>query len=95
MNNQYTEKSCRLAWEQVCLPMIHQQNEDWSAEEDQLLENLVHIHGDYADQWENIAANFVGLRGGLIVMRFLSFLDPSFSIYVCKSLYDFRKYSFG
>ncbi len=58
MNNQYTEKSCRHAWEQLCLPIMNY-NQNWSAEEDQLLINLVQIHGAYADQWELIALNFV------------------------------------
>jgi Myb-like DNA-binding domain len=58
MNNQYTEKCCRHAWQQLCLPVISY-NQNWSSEEDQLLINLVLIHGAYADQWELIALNFV------------------------------------
>ena len=58
MNNQYTEKCCRHAWQQVCLPIINY-HQNWSPEEDQLLLNLVQIHGAYADQWESIALNFV------------------------------------
>ena len=58
MNNQYTEKCCRHAWQQLCLPVINY-NQNWSSEEDQLLINLVQIHGAHADQWELIALNFV------------------------------------
>ena len=58
MNNQYTEKCCRHAWEQICLPMIHS-HQNWTPEEDQLLQNLVQTHGPYADQWAIIALNFV------------------------------------
>jgi hypothetical protein len=58
MNNQYTEKCCRHAWQQLCLPIINY-NPNWSSEEDQLLINLVQIHGAHADQWELIALNFV------------------------------------
>jgi hypothetical protein len=95
MNIQYTGKSCRLAWEQVCLPIIHRQNEHWSNEEDRLLENLVQIHGAYADKWGNIAANFVCLTGEMTTSRFVFVLGSSVTVYVCKSLHDFRKYSFG
>jgi hypothetical protein len=58
MSNQYTEKCCRHAWQQLCLPVINY-NQNWSSEEDQLLRNLVQIHGAHADQWELIALNFV------------------------------------
>lgn len=58
MNNQYTEKSCRNAWQQICLPILNY-NGNWSPEEDTLLENLVEIHGEYADQWVSIALHFV------------------------------------
>ncbi len=58
MNNQYTEKCCRHAWQQLCLPIIHYQ-QNWSPEEDQLLEKLVQFHGAHADQWSLIALNFV------------------------------------
>ena len=58
MNHQYTEKCCRHAWQELCLPVInHQQN--WSSDEDQLLENLVQLYGAHADQWTLIALNFV------------------------------------
>ncbi|CAF1214011.1 unnamed protein product [Rotaria sordida] len=57
MNNQYTEKHCRHAWQQLCLPVISY-NQNWSSEEDQLLINTVQIYGAYADQWERIALNF-------------------------------------
>lgn len=79
MNNQYTEKCCRLAWEQICLPMIHQQ-QDWSAEEDRLLENLVQIHGAYADQWQIIASNFVSTREDF------SFSDDLFSSLIVQRI---------
>ena len=58
MNNQYTEKSCQHAWEQICSPTIHLPSK-WSPEEDELLESLVQIHGPYADQWSSIASHFV------------------------------------
>jgi len=58
MSNQYPEKCCRHAWQQLCLPVINYQ-QNWSPEEDQLLENLVQIHGVYADQWISIALKFV------------------------------------
>ena len=90
MKNQYTEKCCRLAWEQICLPMIDH-HKDWSTEEDQLLEKLVQIHGAHADQWPIIAANFVSLREDLKIFFFSSLLVASFSIYVRESLCDFRK----
>jgi hypothetical protein len=60
MNNQYTEKCCRHAWQQLCLPAINY-NQNWSSEEDQLLQNLVQIHGAYADKWPLIALNFVSV----------------------------------
>ncbi|CAF3751097.1 unnamed protein product [Adineta steineri] len=57
MNNQYPEKCCRHAWQQLCLPVIND-NQSWSVEEDELLNNLVQIHGAYADQWALIASHF-------------------------------------
>jgi hypothetical protein len=39
------------------IPMINS-NQNWSSEEDELLRNLVQIHGAYADQWTRIALNF-------------------------------------
>jgi hypothetical protein len=58
MNNQYTEKCCRNTWQQLCLPVINN-SQNWSSEEDQLLQNLVQTHGSHADQWKSIALNFV------------------------------------
>ncbi|CAF3124375.1 unnamed protein product [Rotaria sp. Silwood2] len=57
MNNQYTEKRCQHAWQQLCLPVISY-NQNWSSEEDQLLINTAQIYGAYADQWKIIASNF-------------------------------------
>ncbi|UJR13361.1 hypothetical protein I4U23_000378 [Adineta vaga] len=71
MNNQYTEKCCRHAWQQLCLPTINY-NQKWSAEEDQLLTDLVQIHGSYADQWTTIASNFTQRSPLMCATRYMS-----------------------
>ncbi|CAF0894867.1 unnamed protein product [Adineta ricciae] len=71
MNNQYTVKCCRHAWQQLCLPTIRY-NHDWSEEEDQLLRDLVQIHGPYADQWPTIASNFSQRSALMCATRYMS-----------------------
>jgi len=94
MNNQYTEKSCQHAWEQICSPTIHLPSK-WSPEEDELLESLVQIHGPYADQWSSIASHFVKTNLFFdISTRNLSILVSSFPVYVRTSLYVLDKFSF-
>ncbi len=68
MNNQYTEKCCRHAWQQLCLPAINY-HQNWSADEDQLLQNLVQTHGAHADQWTSIALHFVSHIINLILQE--------------------------
>ncbi|CAF3754942.1 unnamed protein product [Rotaria socialis] len=75
MNNQYTEKSCKNAWQQICLPLIHS-NASWSSEEDQLLESLVQNYGSFAQQWNIIASHFPQRSSYTCASRYM-FLENS------------------